>query len=156
MNIDPMNPPVIDKPPYPRYSLEDIVAKLAAADADVQEEFYAAFGRAWAAAKDADSLMPLREFVVAWWPQAAFWTDPEKARRAIARAEDLRLNGPPSELRAQMDARRAAGETGWLWGFAGPEVVEQYEALPPEAQAAMRETMDGVVKDLEKERRSPG
>lgn len=79
---------------YPAKTLDGITQVLVAnANPDVVTDFEDALGRAWAAAKEGDTLQPLDALVDAWWPQAVFWADRDKALRTLADNEDILANG---------------------------------------------------------------
>lgn len=72
---------------------------------DVVVKFETALGRAWADARERDSLTPLLDLVESWWPEAALWTlDPHGARRACASAEQVLREGLSPEQQARLEA----------------------------------------------------
>lgn len=81
-------------PADPAKTLDGVTQVLVAnANPDVVADFEDALGRAWAAAKESNTLGPLDALVETWWPQAVFWSDRDKALRTLADNADILANG---------------------------------------------------------------
>lgn len=103
MTAQPLEQPAV-RAPWPAKSLGDVTRVITSnASDDVRADFTAALESAWAQAKSEDSLQPLLNLVEVWWPQAVFWSEPEKARRVLAEVADIQANGLGDRPRRPFD-----------------------------------------------------